>query len=738
MPKNASFPVFVAVIAFSAFTTAANAQTKTITSNTTLDQDTVWEDLVIIDSAKVTVNQNVTLTVKPGTTVAGKNGALLYVMGKLNALGEKDKKVRFTAEYNEKPNFSLSYYIDSTSGSEINLEHFILEKGGGNQDIASVPALTIRGKAALSQGVIRHNLITGVRTWGNNVKIGDSEIYENESVALENKSTTNTLNAENNWWGAEEGPTTTAIPNSPRAVVKGAVDYDPWQRKGPIPIVIVPGFGGSFSFKLLTDNAKDDWWLTPLGTSAYRYFAKALVLSNYYHDKDFFWAFYDWRLSCGESAQKYLAAVIDRAKKQSGHSQVHLVAHSMGGLVARSYLQSADFRDDIDQAALAGAPNLGSSDVYPAWEGAEFLDEKKSVYLYLWYLEALGGDWDRVGLIRKNFPSLGEMMPIYDYLVSKSSDQIVRYANQKQRNSFLENLNKPENLEKEKRRVNATLFVGSGENTLEKIKVSPYQNDDAKWEDGIPEPLDPPKDTTQGDGTVTVKSGGGGAITKNIITMGASHDQLLVVGNKPIFDQLKVKAKFPLLTKILGTFLLTTSGPVDTIIKDSLGNILDAGSAGEDSVFQEQTVGGQKLSYLGFPFDAGSGNAKNLEIHFKGEAKGDLKAAAWNFPDSDNYAKEEIDYPVTKGAEISYNIEVDNDTLSASPRISIKNLMVMIDGWYGKQKIGDWKTRRELINRLAEAYQASSNGRPEIAQEKTANVNGSLIGLGLIQKNIVF
>jgi len=714
-----------------------SAQSETITSYTILDQDTTWEDRVVIDGARVTVAQNATLTIKPGTIVSGKNGALLYVMGKLKAEGREDKKIRFSAEPNEHPSFTLSYYIDSTSTSEIDLENFILEKGGGNQDFATPPALTIRGKANLSKGIIRRNRGTALRVWSSDVTVEDSEIYE-QSIGLENKNVSNTLKAEDNWWGSGDGPTKTSIPNSPRSYIIGPIDYDPWQKKGPIPIVILPGFGGSFSFKLLTGNAKDEWWLPTLGTYAYRYFAKALVLSNYYHDKDFYWGFYDWRLPCEESAREYLEQVIDTAKNQSGHSQVHLVAHSLGGLVARSYIESNGFRDDVDQLVMAGTPHLGASAVYPIWEGAELPGEKKPFYLYLWYLQALNRDWDSVKFIRKNFPSLGEMMPIYDFL-KDSNGRLFSYANQLQKNPFLVILNDPENLTKLKRRVTTTLLAGEGEDTLEKIQIAFYGGADSKWDDGIPDPIDPPKDTTEGDGTVTVRSASGdGAITKSMITLSSYHSQLLATGTQPIFDQLKVQAKFPLLTKILSTFLLTAKGPVETIIKDGLGNILDSDNAGEDGVFQEQSVEGQKLLYAQSPQDFGPGEEKTMEISFKGEESGDLKAAAWNFSDSDNYTKEEIDNPVVKGMELNYTVKMREDSISVSPRISLKNMMVLVDRWYGGQKISDWSARRELINELTEAYQAQSNGHLETAQEKIASINSSLANLGLIQKNIVF
>gem|GEM_PF-2025450 len=662
------------IIAILVLVNTARAQTEIISSNLTISQDTTWSGTVVIDGARVDVEQGATLVLKPGTIISSKNGALIYVKGKLRALGKKDEMVRFVAEYNEKPNFSLTYYIDSTAESTIEMEHFILEGGGGNQDTASLPALVIRGKALLTSGIIRRNRISAVRVWSKELEMDDCEIYENESIALENKNT-ETLKVENNWWGSEEGPTNYTLSNSSRQLVKGALDIDPWQEKGPIPIVILPGFGGSFSFKLLSDKAKDDWWLTPLGTSAYRYFAKALILNNYYHDKDFFWGFYDWRISCENSAKKYLEKIIDNAKEKSNHFQVHIVAHSMGGLVTRSYIEGEGFRDDIDRFIAAGTPHLGASEVYPIWEGGRLLDEKKPFYLYLWYLEALDWDWKKVDYIRKNFSSLGQMMPIYDYLESSFDGFPISYKNQKEHNEFLEDLAEPENMNKLKRKVNTSLIVGNGEKTLEKIKVAHYEGDGSKWVDGIPDPLDAPEDTDNGDGTVTVGSAcAGNEITKNIFTLSSSHSHLFESGAKTILEQLKVKAKFPLLFEIMSHFLLTAKGPVDISVENGQSKIVSAGKKEiGDSQYYEAVIDGKKLVFSDFPVDFRSEEAKSLKIIFTGLEKGDFRASFWNFSENGDYFKQEINNPIEKDVRITYEIIVGGEN-KGKPGIVIKKL----------------------------------------------------------------
>jgi hypothetical protein len=58
------------------------------------------------------------------------------------------------------------------------------------------------------------------------------------------------------------------------------------------------------------------------------------------------------------NAQK-LKETIERAKADSGASQVSLIAHSMGGLVARAYVESALYGGDVAQVFMLGTPQAG-------------------------------------------------------------------------------------------------------------------------------------------------------------------------------------------------------------------------------------------------------------------------------------------------------------------------------------------------------------------------------------------
>ena len=727
MLKQIAITLTVLIIQLASFS-FVSAQTKNINTNLTITEDTTWQGTVILDGITVTIESGATLTLKPGTVVAGKNGTSIFVSGKLVADGENDKKVRFTEEENRDKNFSLAYSIYTTNTSAIELKNFILEKGGGNKGNSATPTLTIKGKAKLTDGIIRRNRLTAVRIWNTDIKLEDCDIYENESIALENKTATE-LGVEKNWWGSKEKPKTASSPGG--NWLSGSFDFDPWQSKGPIPIVILPGFGGSFSFRLLNDKAKDEWWLPPVGTAAYRHFAKALILSNYYHDKDFFWGFYDWREPIEESAEEYLEPVITKAKEESGHSQVHILAHSMGGLVARSYIQGDRFRDDVDRLVTAGTPHLGASVTYPIWEGGELTGGKRPLTLYLWYLQALDRNWNRIDYIRENFPTLGQMLPIYDYLINAVDGKVSPHENQNEQNEYLEDL--AEGSEVLRRRVMLSLIAGSGEDTLDNIPVLTYSQNDGKWRDGIPEPLPPPEDTTRGDGTVTVKSAtADGKLTEEVATIESKHGKLLESGEKTIIDQLKVKAKFPLIFKTLHYFLLSARGPVEAEIKDENGRIVSVEQREiADSRYYGFNAGKNNLIFSDFPVDPGE--KKTFQVAFTGKEEGTFKASFWHLTENDDLSNSEVEYPIQAGVKVVFEVNLES-LPDGEPKVSATNVSWsnLLDITFPKNN-GTYLNWQYLIPQTNIREKEKILGNAQLCYEIDGNPVDSRVDLGTLK-----
>lgn len=131
---------------------------------------------------------------------------------------------------------------------------------------------------------------------------------------------------------------------------------------GPVPIVMVHGFGGLKSV-LFNDFGC---------TAAYKTLRKTLSEANEYFGP------LDQRLAESHPVYyarlvsnrcytpkfdgnvQYLKEAIDQAIIATGHPKVILVAHSMGGLVSRAYIENEDlYRDDVQSLFTLGSPHHG-------------------------------------------------------------------------------------------------------------------------------------------------------------------------------------------------------------------------------------------------------------------------------------------------------------------------------------------------------------------------------------------
>jgi len=115
---------------------------------------------------------------------------------------------------------------------------------------------------------------------------------------------------------------------------------------------------------------------------------------------------YDWRKSNALAAER-LAGLVTQAVKEHGNEvRITLIAHSMGGLVARYYLESDEFKgkdgfDKVVRLITLATPHRGAPVALPAVLGLE-----KRVWLDAPQVQRLAND-DR-------FPSLYELLPPRD------------------------------------------------------------------------------------------------------------------------------------------------------------------------------------------------------------------------------------------------------------------------------------------------------------------------------------
>lgn len=161
------------------------------------------------------------------------------------------------------------------------------------------------------------------------------------------------FDATENWWGSDSGPTHPDNPGGTGDHISGNVIYDPWigKEQGVDPVILIPGIMGSY-------QVSGEWKIDPI-LRTYDNLTEAMLAAQYEYDETLFVFAYDWRQSNALTAS-LLKQKIDEIKQRTGKSKVDIIAHSMGGLVARYYIQSNEYENDVDQVIFLGTPQIGA------------------------------------------------------------------------------------------------------------------------------------------------------------------------------------------------------------------------------------------------------------------------------------------------------------------------------------------------------------------------------------------
>jgi len=302
-------------------------------------------------------------------------------------------------------------------------------------------------------------------------------------------------------WSGDHGVVDVAWDN---IVVKTAL---PEESAEPDPVIIVPGIMGSW-------ESGGKWQLDPI-LHTYDNLIEAMVRSGFELNQDLFLFPYDWREDNVLTAA-LLKQKIDEIKQQTESEKVDIVAHSMGGLISRYYIQSSEYENDVDQLMFLNTPHQGSPETYLAYEGAYILGKLGRIKKFIFQTEATKyGYLSLPKYIREQVLSTEQLLPIYDYLQEEVNNdwQYRMYPVQYPRNSFLENLDIAPAIEILKQRVEITnIYSSAGLNsTLNAIKVVPDPDIyDSKWIDGYPHDIEDGDFSSlvagNGDGTVPIES----------------------------------------------------------------------------------------------------------------------------------------------------------------------------------------------------------------------------------------
>jgi len=299
------------------------------------------------------------------------------------------------------------------------------------------------------------------------------------------------------------------------------------------PVLLIPGMTTSYSPSVILsgrDGGSDENWRFLLGAHlVYR----GIIERMNQQALDVFVVHYDWTKPVQENA-RYLKDVINTAREQSGSLRVDIVAHSMGGLLAREYVQGDMYEHDVDQLITVSTPHKGSSDGYVAYEGGHF--PTRWPYFLRKYVSIV----DRArsvssGVIlepplsfRTHFPSLRDLVPTQDFLLADGNAISVDDMHPETQNLYLQYRNETLEEDLADTGVRLTTIASTSLPTVNHIPVEQGERSIldrflARWRDGT-STVDPPEpDTTAGDQTVTLASA---LLDDSVPFEGVSHTDL--------------------------------------------------------------------------------------------------------------------------------------------------------------------------------------------------------------------
>ncbi len=476
-------------------------------------------------SSPIIVDPEATLVIKKGVTITFA-GASIDVQGTLITEGTQNENVKF-----KKGDGYSNFALPVESSGKMIMRN--TDVSGGGASVGLVRNNTILNAAdAFYQGGIQINGgaldVEGCNFHDNDVAIyimnsGYDKIKVNRTKFENNKivdvfirgSYSKLPNFQYDWWGSADGPDQSCYTYGTSKYcyytkIDGDIDSSNFLKDPNFhdPVIIVPGIMGTVDFmgnKILVPMVYD--WL-------YDTFKE----NGYTPGKDLFKFPYEWRDSNIDNA-KLLRDKINEVKQIANWPEVDVVAHSMGGLLTRQYIESDYYQNDVDQLVTLGTPENGAPTDYLTWEGGKlatsYSDIMDLALQDIFLAESKENGYANLFDYLKNRPitSVQELLPTYDYLWDTTQNAMRSYPSGYPANQFLENLNSAGNVSKLSPVV-FTNIVGNLKNdtsTVDKIRVGNIDSPGSLWEYGYPENFDSVDgdhglEKGKGDGTVPLES----------------------------------------------------------------------------------------------------------------------------------------------------------------------------------------------------------------------------------------
>ncbi len=511
-----------------------------------IKENTVWSEDQLIDGI-VSINKGSTLAINKGVKIIfKKNSKIIVEKGILSVRGTKKEPVLFDGEV---ANSGYSIIVNSTGEGRIRNANI---RNGGNV-VSLIGSRSLMNNAYAAEYIGAFSVYGGGRlqaescsfsdnkvavslknVYGDRIKINRSSFVDNYDYDIYGNVSGVKANFNYNWWGNFDGPEASKI--------LGRIDFNHWAKSEDFkdPVIIIPGILGSQKI--------DNQWQLDLIYHTYDNLYNALVKEGYVPELNLFKFPYEWRDSNVENA-KIFADRIEEIKQTTNWPKVDVVAHSMGGLLAREYIESDYYRGDVDQLITLGTPHLGAPKSYISYEAGNLsIGFGNLITQHIFKQEAEKSGYDNLFdyIHGRPISSIEELLPVYDYIFDKDAGQTRVYPENYPRNYFLENLNLPAKLKKLESVEFSKIIgsIGGSESTLSGFNV--INEDFGKyWEYGYPQgiemyPMDNSGITRSfGDRTVPLLSAKSEEISSDyLIEVESSHRGLPTDAQKEVIELL--------------------------------------------------------------------------------------------------------------------------------------------------------------------------------------------------------
>ncbi len=550
----------------------------------------VWTGRHIVDK-HVIVKPGATLVIDKGAEIIFSGQFLSFrVEGSLFVKGTEKERVRIECDAS-----TSSFSISAEVGSHLTVQNADISDGGTLLYIIAEESLVrvaqaenYRGAIQVNGGVIDVQDVTFRQNpYAITVASSAAQVRVNRSRFIDNEFDVAAWPGDDfryNWWGAPAGPTQTCYTYNGKPYcyyekIEGSFDHSSPlpQESFRDPVLVIPGILGSYPVSFDGNESDAAWTIDPL-FQTYRDLVGSLKqngLDGYVYDFP-----YDWRESNVSSAI-LLKERIRQIKEERNWPVVDIVAHSMGGLVSRQYIESDGYQNDVDQLITLGTPHMGAPETYLRWDGAKWfpsITESIQKFIFKQWAEHEGFDDIFDYLHDRPVASVQELLPVYDYLFRWNGSEYFKsgYGDGYPKNTFLENLNAAGNI----RKLNAVELtkivgkIGDDESTIAGFNVITADKE-KYWRHGFPDNIDSLLPTnaargiiaSDGDQTVPLFSALSESIPSAYTTIldGVSHNDLPTESQDEILDTLGISGPYeivrmPKIKKMLAFFIYS---PID-------------------------------------------------------------------------------------------------------------------------------------------------------------------------------